>query len=192
MNWETYLALGDSITIGARTYQGYPEFAGRNLQTSLDKYWNVINHAQCGFTAIDLVRYVDLHFSTLLKHQASITTIMIGTNDVKKNTSLDDFEIALNQLILKAKLLTPSSKVVVLSIPKFPKGVMYPYTYEMNTKISEFNGSIERITKSHGVQNLSIELEQTDLFDGVHLNQVGVEKVASRISDFVLLERGMV
>lgn len=191
MNWETYLALGDSITIGARTYQGYPEFAGRNLQTSLDKYWNVINHAQCGFTAIDLVRYVDLHFSTLLKHQASITTIMIGTNDVKKNTSNDDFEIALNQLILKAKLLTPSSKVVVLSIPNFPKGVMYPYTYEMNAKIDEFNQIIEGITKKQHVQNLGIELEQTDLFDGVHLNQVGVEKVAAKISDFVLLERGI-
>lgn len=191
MNWETYLALGDSITIGARTYQGYPEFAGRNLQTSLDKYWNVINHAQCGFTAIDLVRYVDLHFSTLLKHQASITTIMIGTNDVKKDTSSDDFEIALNQLILKAKLLTPSSKVVVLSIPNFPKGVMYPYTYEMNAKIDEFNQIIERIAKKQQVQNLGIELEQTDLFDGVHLNQVGVEKVAAKISDFVLLERGI-
>lgn len=191
MNWETYLALGDSITIGARTYQGYPEFAGRNLQTSLDKYWNVINHAQCGFTAIDLVRYVDLHFSTLLKHQASITTIMIGTNDVKKNTSNDDFEIALNQLILKAKLLTPSSKVVVLSIPNFPKGVMYPYTYEMNAKIDEFNQIIEGIAKKQQVQNLGIELEQTDLFDGVHLNQVGVEKVAAKISDFVLLERGI-
>jgi lysophospholipase L1-like esterase len=191
MNWETYLALGDSITIGARTYQGYPEFAGRNLQTSLDKYWNVINHAQCGFTAIDLVRYVDLHFSTLLKHQASITTIMIGTNDVKKNTSVHDFEIALNQLILKAKLLTPSSKVVVLNIPQFPKGVMYPYTFEMNTKIAEFNQSIERISKEHQIQNLGVKLEHNDLYDGVHLNQIGVEKVASHISDFVLLERGI-
>lgn len=191
MNWETYLALGDSITIGARTYQGYPEFAGRNLQTSLQKYWNVINHAVSGFTAIDLVRYVDLHFATLLKHEASFTTIMIGTNDVKKDTSVENFTVALNQLILKAKLLTPSSRVVVLSIPHFPKGVMYPYTYDMNAKIAEFNQVIELISNEHKVQNLQVHLDSSELFDGVHLNEIGVEKVAKLVSDYVLAERGI-
>lgn len=191
MNWETYLALGDSITIGARTYQGYPEFAGRNLQTSLQKYWNVINHAVSGYTAIDLVRYVDLHFATLLKHESSFTTIMIGTNDVKNDTSVENFTIALHQLILKAKLLTPSSKVVVLSIPHFPKGVMYPYTYDMNAKISEFNRVIELISNEHTVQNLQVQLDSSELFDGVHLNEIGVEKVAKLVSDYVLAERGI-
>ena len=191
MNWETYLALGDSITIGARTYQGYPEFAGRNLQTSLQKYWNVINHAVSGYTAIDLVRYVDLHFATLLKHESSFTTIMIGTNDVKNDTSVENFTIALNQLILKAKLLTTSSKVVVLSIPHFPKGVMYPYTYDMNAKISEFNRVIELISNEHTVQNLQVQLDSSELFDGVHLNEIGVEKVAKLVSDYVLAERGI-
>lgn len=191
MNWETYLALGDSITIGARTYQGYPEFAGRKLQTALQKYWNVINHAVSGFTTIDLVRYVDLHFATLLGHQASITTIMIGTNDVKKNTSSENFSIALNQLILKAKLLTPSAKVVILNIPSFPKGVMYPYTFDMNAKIAEFNVIIQQISMEHDVQNLAVELDQSELFDGVHLNELGVNKVAKLISDYVLAERGI-
>lgn len=191
MNWETYLSLGDSITIGARTYQGYPEYVGRNLQQAQDKYWNVINHARSGYTAIDLVRHIDLHFADLLQHQASITTIMIGTNDVKKDTSHEDFRIAFNQLLIKAKLLTPTSKILVLSIPSFPKGVMYPYTFEMNTKIAEFNELIKHISEQHRVQGLTVELESEDFFDGVHLNQIGVEKVASSVSQFILAERGI-
>ena len=127
MNWETYLALGDSITIGARSYSGYPELAGRLLEQRLSKQWNVINHSVSGFKAIDLARYIDLHFSTLQTHRASISTILIGTNDIKEKTDPDDFRMALNLVMLKAKMLTVNSNVVALFIPEFQNGIMYPY-----------------------------------------------------------------
>src|SRR5690606_28595423 len=106
MNWETYIAFGDSITIGARTYLGYPELVGNELSKRLKKQWNVINHAVSGFKAIDLARDIDKNFASLVLHKSSITSILIGTNDVKENTSIEDFKIALNQILLKAKLLT--------------------------------------------------------------------------------------
>lgn len=41
MNWETLLCMGDSITIGSRSYLGYPEYAGHYLSTETNKKWNV-------------------------------------------------------------------------------------------------------------------------------------------------------
>ncbi len=45
MNWETLMCFGDSITIGARSYCGYPEYAGNYLEKELGNKWNIINHA---------------------------------------------------------------------------------------------------------------------------------------------------
>ncbi|NQV02922.1 MAG: hypothetical protein HQ542_09770 [Bacteroidia bacterium] len=53
MNWETLISFGDSITIGARSYLGYPEICGDLLENILNKDWHVINHARNGFTTIN-------------------------------------------------------------------------------------------------------------------------------------------
>lgn len=191
MNWETYIAFGDSITIGARTYLGYPEFAGEILKDGLSKDWNVVNCAVSGFTAIDLARYMDNNYSNLSKHRSSITTILIGTNDAKSGTSQKNFEIALNQILIKSKLLTQNSNVVILLIPELQKGIMYPYNIEMNSKITELNQSIERLAKKHRVKTLSLKVEKDDFFDGIHLNDRGVENIAKQVSGFILSERGI-
>ena len=47
MTWETYIAFGDSITKGARTYLGYPELVGHSLNTHLAGKWNDHGVATC-------------------------------------------------------------------------------------------------------------------------------------------------
>ena len=191
MNWETYIAFGDSITIGARTYLGYPEFAGAILEDDLSKEWNVVNCAVSGYTAIELSRHIDNNYCNLIKHRSSITTILIGTNDAKSGTSQKNFEIALNQILIKSKLLTENSNVVLLMIPELKKGVMYPYNIEMNSKITELNQSIEKLAKKHEVKILSLKVEKDDFFDGVHLSELGVENFGKQVSSFILSERGI-
>lgn len=105
MNWETFMCLGDSITIGARSYCSYPEYAANELEKEIGNHWILINHATTGFTAIDLSRSIANNFNNLKNFQPSIITILIGTNDVKTNTSGEDFTIALNQIVLKANLI---------------------------------------------------------------------------------------
>jgi len=191
MNWETYIALGDSITIGARTYLGYPEFTGAVLEETLSKDWNVINCAVSGFTAIELARYIDNNYSNLAQHKSSITTILIGTNDLKSGTSLRDYKIALTQIIIKSKILTQNSNVVLMKIPELQEGIMYPYNIEMNSKVAELNNSIEKLAKKHNVKTLSLNVEKEDFFDGVHLNDSGVENIGKQVSSFILSERGI-
>jgi lysophospholipase L1-like esterase len=90
MNWETLMCFGDSITIGARSYCGYPEYAGSVLEKEIGNKWNVINHSVSGYTAIDLHRYISDNYNNLSSFTPSIVTILIGTNDIKNGTSLEN------------------------------------------------------------------------------------------------------
>lgn len=191
MNWETYIAFGDSITIGARTYLGYPELVGDKLIGILNKQWNVINHSVSGFKAIDLARYIDQHFSSLQAHKSSVTTILIGTNDIKEKTTVEDFKIALNQIIIKTKLLTINKNVILLTIPSFHKGIMYPYSMAMNETIMLFNNVINLLAKEHDLRVLELNHTESDFLDGVHLNQTGVKTFSDQISRYMLKDKGM-
>lgn len=191
MNWETYIAFGDSITIGARTYLGYPELVGNKLIDRLNKQWNVINHSVSGFKAIDLARSIDKHFSSLQEHKSSITSILIGTNDIKEKTSVEDFKIALNQIIIKTKLLTTNKNVILFLIPEFHKGIMYPYSIEMNETISVFNKAISQLAQKHDLRILELNHTEKDFLDGVHLNQSGIENFSDQITKYILKDKGM-
>ncbi|MEL7339597.1 MAG: SGNH/GDSL hydrolase family protein [Bacteroidota bacterium] len=192
MNWETYVAYGDSITIGARTYFGYPEWTGDLLAKRLDKRWQVVNHAVSGYTTIDLARHIDAHYARLQTHEASLSTIMIGTNDVKIGTPLADYELALRQVILKVLLLTPGRKLILLHIPPLQQGIMYPYQFAMNETIKIYNQTIVQLSEEYGLSHHALPLDEPHFLDGVHLNRSGVEQAGASIAALVLRERGIV
>lgn len=191
MNWETYIAFGDSITIGARSYLGYPEYTGKILEKKTNKTWNVINHAISGYKAIELARSIDTHFTHLKANVPSICTLLIGTNDIKTNVDPEDFEIALKLVLTKIKLIMEVPNIKVLAIPLFPAGVMYPYHIGMNESISLFNEIIRKTAEMFQVQFHPLALNHEDLFDGVHLNKAGCMNTASYISTLILKDRGL-
>jgi lysophospholipase L1-like esterase len=191
MNWETLMCFGDSITIGARSYCGYPEYAGAELQKTLGNKWNVINHSVSGYTAIDLARYITGHFSNLRDFAPGIVTILIGTNDVKKNTGKEDFRIAYEQVVLKAMLLAPSKNVVLIRIPAFPRNIAYPYNYGMNALIHEFNNVISRIAGEWKLRVMDLAVHDNDLYDGVHLSAQGSANCGQQLAQFIKADKGI-
>ena len=90
MNWETYISIGDSITKGARTYLSYPEKVASGLKNNLNKNWNLINISENGYNVIDVLRLIDKNYNAITNQLSGISTILIGTNDAKNNTSLQD------------------------------------------------------------------------------------------------------
>lgn len=191
MNWETLMCFGDSITIGARSYCGYPEYAGRTLEKELGNNWNVINHAVCGYTAIDLARFITDNFLNLKQFAPGIITVLIGTNDVKKNTSPADFELSYRQVLLKALLLAPNGNVVLLRIPSFPRNVSYPYNFRMNEKVECFNGIISVLAAEFAIRTLEFRLSETDFYDGVHLNAEGSMNAGRQLASFIERDKGI-
>lgn len=191
MNWETLMSFGDSITIGARSYCGYPEYAGSILEKEIGNYWNVINHAVSGYTAVDLHRYISAHFNNLASFTPSIVTVLVGTNDIKSGTSADNFEIAYNQILIKAKLIAMKSNVVLIRIPHFPKKVMYPYNFEMNKAVVKFNEIIESMSSRHNLRVLKFNVSDEDLFDGVHFNEQGSRNAGMQLAEFIFADKGI-
>ncbi len=191
MNWETYISIGDSITKGARTYLSYPEKTVSGLKQELNKDWNLINISENGHTVIDMIKHIDLNFNYISNQQAGITSILIGTNDAKNNTDESDFEIAYNLLVLKAKLFTQKGNLILIEIPEFPKGIMYPYKFEMNTKIRIFNKMIRSIAEEQNVRTFNFKLVESDFYDGVHLNDQGVSNCSSQLLKYILKDKGI-
>jgi lysophospholipase L1-like esterase len=191
MNWETLMCFGDSITKGARSYCSYPEYTGFFLEKEIGNRWNVINHSECGFTAMDLAKSISNNFGNFKDHNPSLISIMAGTNDLKSNTTLKNFEIAYNQIIIKSKLLIKNDNIVLIRIPHFPPKIMYPYNYNMNERIIDLNGLINIIADKHGLRVIEFSLKPDDLYDGVHLNEQGAIHSAGQLTSFILKDKGI-
>ncbi|WP_271730045.1 SGNH/GDSL hydrolase family protein [Aquimarina algiphila] len=185
MNWETIMCFGDSITIGSRSMLAYPEYCGHFLSTETKKKWNVVNHAKAGFTTIDLVRSINNNFFNLKSFKPEIATIMIGTNDLKSNTSISDFQIAYTQVIIKARLIVGSSNIILIKIPKLLEGVMLPYKIEMNERIEEFNHLIQDIGNKESLIVEKMNSNCSDFYDGVHLNDIGSKNWGKQLADVI-------
>lgn len=186
MNWETLLCTGDSITIGSRSYIGYPEYCGDFLSRETKKNWNVLNHAVAGYTTIDLLRSIDKNYYNLKSAGPNLATILIGTNDLKSDTSVELFEIAYGLLVTKIRLIVGNVNVVLIEIPKLSNGVMLPYNIKMNSMITEYNKVIRSIANKNGLHCIELYCEDSFFYDGVHLNELGSKQVGKQLSDFIL------
>lgn len=186
MNWETILCLGDSITIGARSYLGYPEYCGQYLSQKTSKKWNVINHSVSGYTTIDLVRSIDKDIAHLKAYKPELIIVLIGTNDLKSNTTPENFKIAYEQLITKAQLISGSKNIVLLSIPKLLDGVMLPYKIDMNKMINTYNEIIRDLAKQDNLISFAIEPTADEFYDGVHLNDLGSKVWGEKLAEMIL------
>lgn len=186
MNWETILSFGDSLTIGSRSYLSYPEYCGEFLSQQTHKKWNVLNHAVAGYTTIDLTRSIDKNFAGLKTAKPDIITILIGTNDLKSNTSLNIFRIAYEQLVTKAKLIVGNNNIMLLEIPALRNNVMLPYNIAMNNLVIQFNLIIKTIANENQIIYTKLKFEDTYFYDGVHLNELGCENIGQQIADNIV------
>ena len=189
MNWETIMTLGDSITIGARSVLGYPEYCGDFLASKTAKNWNVVNHAVSGYTSIDLCRSVTQNFVNLQSFKPEVITILVGTNDLKKNISLEDFQIAYKQLIIKSRLIIRNSNIILLQIPELMQGVMLPYSISMNQNLKKYNDIIEDLASQMGIMTEKFDAKPEHFYDGVHLNDSGCKIWGEQLGNFVLNHR---
>ena len=191
MNWETIICLGDSITIGARSMLGYPEYCGNSLSELTNKHWHVINHATSGYKTIDLCRCVTNNFANLKSFKPDVISIMIGTNDLKTKTNYEDFRIAYEQLIIKARLILGNNEILLLKIPQLMEGVMRPYKIQMNNEVGKYNEIIEEISKKEGLSLHSMESTEDDFYDGVHLNDKGSKRWGKMLADYIFQLRSV-
>lgn len=150
-----------------------------------------MNFSSNGITVNELNKLVTQNFAALSACNSSLVVVLIGTNDAKEHTNEEDFKIAYNQLLIKAKLLAQNKNVLVIKLPQFQKGIMLPYQLSMNEYVDRYNETISELVKKHNTFFTEIKCGPEHFFDGVHLNKAGALHFATGISELILSKRGI-
>lgn len=150
----TYLALGDSYTIGecVPIYESFPYQTVQQLRSRGFEFCAAEIIARTGWTTEDLLDSIE---KTMLLSRYSIVSLLIGVNDQYREGSIDEYSKNLRKLLEKAIRYSGNnpSKVFTLSIPDW--GVT-PFATGRNrqiiaSEIDSFNKENSRIAAQNGV-----------------------------------------
>ncbi len=156
---KSYLALGDSYTIGDSVTEDnrWPN----QLVKSLEKKSIFINSPQIiagkGWTTSDLKMCID---NTALHFPYDWVSLLIGVNNQYQGKSIEEFRVEFEQLLSQAVLFAGSKKnrVFVVSIPDWGK---MPFAKDRNRErialeIDNFNQVIYEICARDKIQFIDI------------------------------------
>jgi lysophospholipase L1-like esterase len=162
----TYLALGDSYTIGEGVdpEERYPNQLVSLLNSSGDVTWEAPRIiAKTGWTVDELEE--GINNAALVDQPFDLVTLLIGVNDQYRGGSLSKYEVDFEKMLLRAIGFAGNlpDHVVVVSIPDW--GVT-PFA-EANNKDSEkvaeeitaFNLAKKTISEKYGVVYIDITTE---------------------------------
>jgi lysophospholipase L1-like esterase len=182
---KTYLALGDSYTIGqsVRGSETYPAQTIALLEKQGANFHSPEIIATTGWTTADLQNAMDHHrfgFQTY-----DIVTLLIGVNNQYQQKSQSDYVVQFRELLQKAISLAgnQSGHVIVLSIPDYS---VTPFAQSADTalisrEIAAFNSINKEISRQYKVCYLDITNESrkaaadTSLLADDHLHYSGKE-----------------
>lgn len=157
----TYLALGDSYTIGEGVpiFDNFPYQTVRLLrQKGLDVNAPEIV-AKTGWTTDELMAGID---QTILQKKYDLVTLLIGVNNQYRGRNIDEYAQQYKLLLKKAIQFAGGQKnnVIVISIPDW--GVT-PFAEnrdrdKIRREIDQFNALKQEITQNLGVEFINITL----------------------------------
>lgn len=166
----TYLALGDSYTIGEGVDEEdrYPNQLVSLLNSSSDNQWGEPKIvAKTGWTVDELEE--GINNAKLVDEPYDLVTLLIGVNDQYRGGALSKYEVDFEQMLLKAIGFAGNlpDHVFVVSIPDW--GVT-PFASANNKdsekvaeEISAFNQAKKTICKKYGVLFLDITTEYREI-----------------------------
>lgn len=163
----TYLALGDSYTIGeqVRINESFPYQTVNKLRQQNLPFTAPEIIAATGFTTNELNAAID---ETVLLHQYDFVSLLIGVNNQYRGRLVKDFEVDFEILLNRAIHYASNipSRVFVLSIPDW--GVT-PFAAESDgpaiaKAIDAFNAVCKSLTEKH--QAHYIDITQSQRNDG--------------------------
>jgi lysophospholipase L1-like esterase len=183
MIWNKVVCVGDSITFGARTYVGYPEYLSVELEKLTGIFFDVINEGISGERLIDVIRRLPKIFCRYQK--VGCYCVIVGTNDVKERTDVKVFEMLYRQMIMK--FMIQNTFLVVGEIPRIVRGKGWlPYGFwamEHRKKLNDVIRKVVNEIKSDKVRLVSFDDLSDDCFvDSVHLSDKGCREMAKIVA----------
>lgn len=179
------MALGDSsaVGVGASGGGGYPE----RLASRLRKDGLSLGLTNVGMSGAVIRDVFTSQVKRAVAAQPTLVTIGIGTNDVWRGTSLEEFRDDLERITRRLK--PTGASLVVVNVPDMalaPVARLVPsHLYE--GRIEPFNEAISSVARAHGMHVVDLYSasrvfipQRPDFFsfDGFHPSAVGYEQWA--------------
>lgn len=149
----TYLALGDSYTIGESVTEElrWPVQLVRQLREKEIKINAPKIIAKTGWTTDNLLNAMDANLEDV---KYDLVSVLIGVNNQYQNKSIADYEEDLNTIFNEAIAFSKTGKdgVFVLSIPDYgatPFGSSN--AEEIGREIAEFNAVLKKVSENYGL-----------------------------------------
>ena len=196
---KTYLALGDSYTIGQSVAdtERFPVQTVRLLREQNIIINNPDIIATTGWTTGNLL---DALNNNPPKKTYSVVSILIGVNNQCQGKSLDEYKTQFTELLYKAIFYAGNNKnhVFVLSIPDYS---VTPFasgsdTAKIAQEIDAFNAANKNISLNAAVQYLDITPISRDAkndptliaYDGLHPSAIQYKKWSEFLAPMMLKE----
>lgn len=163
MNTYSYLALGDSYTIGeqVRMHDNFPYQTVQLLRAKGLSFYAPEIVAVTGFTTDELNTLID---ETMLLPQYDFVSLLIGVNNQYRGRIVENFEEEFEALLQRAIAFAAgnASHVFVVSIPDW--GVT-PFAADRDhkkiaTEIDAFNAVCESVSKKYNTHFINITPSQ--------------------------------
>jgi acyl-CoA thioesterase-1 len=150
----TYLALGDSYTIGtgaSHESRNFPSLLAAKVEAATGREVRLVNPAVNGFTTIDvLVREVGF----IQELEPDLISVLIGVNDLVRGRSLDAYRESLDDIYDSvATQRLPSGRVIAISIPDWsavPAARDYGDPQRIHSLTETFNATARERAAAHG------------------------------------------
>jgi lysophospholipase L1-like esterase len=156
---KTYLALGDSYTIGQSVpdYERFPVQTVTYLRAKNISIKDADIIAVTGWTTADLLNALNANPP---KENYSFVTLLIGVNNQYQGRTLDEYKLQFTELLNRSIAYAGNNKqhVFVLSIPDYS---VTPFadgrdTTQIAKEIDEFNDANKTISLNAGVNYIDI------------------------------------
>jgi acyl-CoA thioesterase-1 len=141
----TYLALGDSYTIGtgaSHESRNYPSLLAVRVEDATSRAVRLVNPAVNGFTTIDLLAN-EIGFINELR--PDIVSVLIGVNDLVQGRPVDAYRESLVEIYdVIATLHLPDGHVAAISIPDWsvvPSARDYGDSRQIRATTDAFNST---------------------------------------------------
>lgn len=158
MSTYSYLALGDSYTIGEGVplHESFPYQLTQKLRTTGYKLHAPEIVAKTGWTTFELKDHIS---HTQLNKEYDFVTLLIGVNNQYRGLPIDDYKTEFDFLIqMSLQYVDKPSRMIVLSVPDWG-ATPFAEGRELNKiagEIDEYNKINKEIALAHGAAYLDI------------------------------------
>lgn len=184
-----YVSIGDSFSkgTGAQNYESWPSVLAKDLTENGITTHLIDNPSSDGSTTAEALQS---QIKSVIKNKPDFVSIMLGTNDIVQDVSLENFEKNLREIIrLTQENLLNKNNILLVSIPDISSTNYGSLNEVEHDAIAKFNVVIKKIAEEKHLMFSDIGMCYNKIInetgaisaDGIHPSSLGYTNLETHI-----------